>query len=294
MIVVFGSVNADFVVAVPTLPLPGETVMGSGHAVGPGGKGANQALSAKRALVGARSNIEVHFVGAVGEDQLAEVALSQLSARGVVLDVARFDDVPTGAAFINVDAKGENSIALSPGTNALVAADQLDALELTSETMLICQREVPMEQIALALGKVKAAGGVTVFNVAPAGPVSKEVLKLIDHLVVNEIELNEIAARFNLQGAPHFLGQALADISGGKVVVTLGGVGAIGCTSRETINIEAVPVEVVDTTGAGDAFVGAYAAAIHRAMGFEMALESGVMAGSEACTWMGAQPPMAG
>lgn len=292
MIVVFGSVNADFVVKVPSLPLPGETVLGTGHTVGPGGKGANQALSARRALDKVGAATEVTFVGAVGRDELAEVALSQLIAHGVNLSVARFADTPTGAAFISVDDKGENCIALSPGTNALVAADQLDGLDLSADTLLICQREVPMGQIAVALDKVKAVGGTTVFNVAPAGALEEDVLKLVDHLVVNEIELNEIGARFDLSGSPQVLGEALARLSGGKVVVTLGSAGAIGSDSQGTIVVETVPVAVVDTTGAGDAFVGAYAAAVRRGLSYKEALETGVLAGSEACTWMGAQPPM--
>lgn len=290
MIVVFGSVNADFVVEVPTLPLPGETVLGSGHTVGPGGKGANQALSAKRAMAAARADSDVHFVGAVGRDQLADVALAQLIKRDVSLTVERCDDVPTGAAFISVDARGENCIALSPGANALVNADQLAALPLNTDTVLICQREVPMAQVVTALKMVKATGGTTIFNVAPAGPVSRDILALVDHLVVNEIELGEIASGFELRGDASFLGQSLAALSGGHVVVTLGAKGAIVCGEFDTVEAKAVPVDVVDTTGAGDAFVGAYGAAICRGIERGMALEIGVMAGSEACTWMGAQP----
>ncbi|MGH6781802.1 MAG: PfkB family carbohydrate kinase, partial [Sphingomonadaceae bacterium] len=182
MITVFGSLNVDLVTPVERLPGAGETVMGPGYALHPGGKGANQALAARRA------GAEVVLAGAVGRDAFAEVALSLLAADGV--DLARVERVeaPTGAAFIAVDAAGANQIVVAAGANAHARADGLQDLPLGKRNILLLQREVPEEACIAAARLAKQAGGRVILNLAPAGSPAPELLDCLDMLIVNEHE----------------------------------------------------------------------------------------------------------
>ncbi|WP_460448162.1 ribokinase [Alsobacter sp. SYSU BS001988] len=284
MIVTFGSVNVDFVTRVERIPSPGETVMGPDYAVIPGGKGANQALAARRA------GAEVALVGAVGQDPFAAIALSLLRRDGVDLSRAAAVDAPTGAAFIAVSAAGENAIVVAAGANARVVASQMDGLPLGAGDTLLLQREVPEEEVLKAARAAKRAGARVILNAAPAGEVSRELLDALDILVVNEHEVAIVAAGLGLAGGPDDLARQIDADHGVATIVTLGGEGAVGWTGGVRRSAPALPVEVVDTTAAGDTFCGAFAAAMDQGLGFTTALARAAAAGSLACATAGAQP----
>jgi len=285
MIVVFGSLNADLVTRVGHIPAPGETVIGPGYAVHPGGKGANQALAAARA--GAR----VIMAGAVGHDGLAKAALGLLSAEGVDLSlVARLDE-PTGAAFITVDAAGENAIVVAAGANGHARAETLAGIAWEDGAILLLQREVPEAECIAAARIAKAHGARVMLNLAPAGRPDPELVALLDILVMNEHEARVMADALGIaEGNPDAIARVIDARHGIAAIVTLGAEGLVAWTGGVRRTMPAPPVAVVDTTAAGDTFCGAFAAALAGGYGFTGALQRGVAAGSLACTKAGAQP----
>ncbi|HYD44005.1 MAG TPA: ribokinase [Phenylobacterium sp.] len=267
-IVVAGSVNLDFVAAAARLPAPGETVTGASFARHPGGKGANQALAAQR--LGA----EVVFIGRVGIDPFAGEALALLRAEGVDLSLCEADpDASTGVALISVASSGENQIVVASGANAALTPDRLPPLP---DGALICQLELPLETVVKAVGEAR---GFVAVNLAPAVGVPERLLARADLLIVNEVE----AA---------FYGEALHR-AGGLVATTLGARGARLTRGGTEIAVAAPPgVEVVDATGAGDAFVAALAVALLESRSPDAALAFACAAGALAATAAGAQPSL--
>lgn len=264
-ITVVGSVNLDLVATAATLPAPGETVTGATLARHPGGKGANQALAARR--LGA----EVRLVARVGADAMADEALALLRRDGVDLAGCVADpSAPTGVALIAVDAKGENLIVVAPGANAGFAPAGLGA---AVEDALICQLELPIATVALA---VASARGFVAVNLAPAAEVPPEVFDRADLIVVNEAE----AA---------FYGERLHSTHG-LVAVTLGARGA-RLYRGGAIVAEAAPppVVAVDSTGAGDAFVAGLTVALLEGREPNAALTFACAAGALTATRPGAQ-----
>jgi ribokinase len=267
-VTVLGSVNLDLVVRLPRLPAPGETVTGGEFGRHPGGKGANQALAARR--LGANVNL----VAAVGDDELATAALALLRAEGVGLDNCRtVPNSPTGVAVILVGSGGENLIGVAPGANALLAADSLD---LDPTGPVICQLEIPIETVSQA---ATATSGFFCVNAAPAREVPVEVWHRADVVVVNETERD------------HY-GNALDDCRG-LVVVTMGKSGAMALRSGRGVAQATPPqVKAIDTVGAGDAFVAALAVSLLEDLGLQTALEKACAAGALATTRVGAQPSL--
>jgi ribokinase len=287
MIVVFGSINLDLVTRVENIPGPGETTLGGDYATSPGGKGANQALAARRA--GAR----VVMVGAVGKDSFAAEALALLKADGVDLSATREVAAPTGAAFIAVDAHGENAIVVASGANRLAVAKQLEALALGATDTLVLQRETPPPEVEAAAIHAKAKGARVILNLAPAGPPGEKLLAALDILVVNEHEALTLGAALKLTThEPEEVASYVDRTLGLACIVTLGPAGAVGYAKGVCFAAPAPKVDVVDTTGAGDTFVGAFAAALDSGTSFETAMKRGLAAGSLACTKPGAQPSM--
>jgi ribokinase len=267
-ITVVGSVNLDLVATAASLPAPGETVTGATLARHPGGKGANQALAARR--LGA----EVRLVARVGTDSMADEALALLRQDGVDLAGCVADpSTPTGVALIAVDAKGENLIVVAPGANAGFAPADLGA---PVEDALICQLELPIVTVAQA---VASARGFVAVNLAPAAEVPPVVLERADLIVVNEAEAAFYGDR--LHGAR------------GMVAVTRGARGA-GLYRNGALIAEAVPPPVVaiDSTGAGDAFVAALTVALLEGQEPEAALAFACAAGALTATRPGAQPSL--
>ena len=285
MIIVFGSLNVDLVTPVERLPGVGETVLGPGYALHPGGKGANQALAARRA------GAEVTMVGAVGRDGFAEIALRLLSEDGVDLSHVARVEAPTGAAFIAVDAAGSNQIVVAAGANALARADAAEALNPGEGDLLLLQREVPEGECLRAARAMRAGGGRVILNLAPAGEPAPELLALTDILIVNEHEALILAGSLGwMETEPDAIAQRIDGERGIACIVTLGAAGAVGWHGGVRRLLEAPSVEALDTVAAGDSFVGAFAAALQAGFGFSGALQRGLAAGSLACTIAGAQP----
>lgn len=267
-ITVVGSINLDFVASAPSLPAPGETVTGATLARHPGGKGANQALAARR--LGA----EVVMLGAVGAGALSDEALALLTSGGVDLSNLLEDpDRPTGVALIAVDPTGENQIVVAAGANYGVTPADLPP---RIETPLIVQLELPVETVEAAVGR---ATDFVCVNLAPAQPVSEALMRRADLIVVNETE----AA---------FYGDALHH-GGGRVVITRGARGAALYEGGAQVAEAAPPaVTAVDATGAGDAFVGAITVALLEGMEGDAALRFACAVGALAATRPGAQPSL--
>jgi ribokinase len=280
MIVVFGSLNVDFVTRVARLPGEGETVAGGDYAVLPGGKGANQALAARRA------GAAVALVGAVGDDAFAPLALAELRKADVDLTRVRRVASPTGAAFVAVDPSGRNQIVVASGANAHARAADLEAVDAPAGILLV-QRETPAAEVAAALRWARKRGLRTIVNAAPSAGFAAELLELTDYLIVNAHEIADVAK--SREAAPEAAARALARARATTIVLTLGADGALLAHGAAVARAEALPVRVADTTGAGDAFCGAFAAALDRGDAPEAALAFACAAGSLACETPGAQ-----
>jgi len=296
VIVVFGSVNIDLVLRVEALPRPGETVLTPAYAAVPGGKGANQAVAAARAGAGVR------MIGCVGRDGFAEPALAGLRAAGVDLAGVERVAAATACAMVCVDPEGRNQIAVASGANRETRADQLDAAMLDASATLVLQLEIDPEANWEAVRRAHGAGARIILNGAPAAPVPAEILRRIDDLVMNEIEA-PMLARAILPGGggtgddpgddPIAAARALAQAFDLAAIVTLGDAGAVAFEHGAWLAIGALDARVVDTTGAGDAFTGALAAALDEGRELADALRRASVAGGLACETVGAQPSLA-
>jgi ribokinase len=277
MIVVFGSINVDLIVPVPRLPRPGETVLGGDYALLPGGKGANQALAARRA------GAEVVLAGAVGADSFADAALDRLRGEGVDTRFVRVVEQPTGCAAIMVSSEGENMIAVAPGANASARSCQLPDDLLGAGTTLVAQMEVPPGETAQLIRRLRMRGGYSLLNLAPALPIDAALWTEIDLVVANKGEA--AATGSDPEGLARRLRQGL--------VVTRGAAGAVAIL-RDGTRIEVPPlaIEPVDTTGAGDTFVGVLAAALDLGSTLEIGLRRATAAAGLACLARGAQTAM--
>ena len=290
-VIVFGSTNVDIALPVVELPRPGETVLTASYRAVPGGKGCNQAVAA--AKLGKAFDVPVQMVGAVGQDAWASIPLDAMTAVGIdVRDVMRLPQ-PTALAAVMVATSGENSIVVASGANFHVRAEQL--ARMTHGDVLVCQMEVLAEETAAALLKAKADGATTVLNLAPYGKLPVEARGAVDYWVVNELEGNALATELGLRGGiaeiePVAAARALAEPLAANVVLTLGSHGAVAATSvGETWRVPTLTVDAVDTTGAGDAFVGGLAVALADEQSVPDALRSASAAGGLACTGFGAQ-----
>jgi ribokinase len=287
MIVVFGSINIDLVVPVERLPRPGETVLGPHYTLVPGGKGANQALAA------ARAGGAVHMIGRVGRDGFAELALAELKAAGIDLSSLERDELPTGCALIPVDRQGGNLIIVASGANRAAAQRQVPDALLGPETVVMLQMEVPLDENWRLVERAKRRGARIVLNCAPAAPVPRATLAALDWLVVNESEAELLAHDLSLSATDaRSAGDAIAKTAGATVIVTLGGEGAVAFAGADIWTIGTLPITPVDTTAAGDAFVGAFAAAVDGGADLPTALHRASVGGGLACTVAGAQPSL--
>jgi len=283
VIVVLGSINLDLVARVAHLPRPGETAVGRSFASQPGGKGANQALAARRA--GAKAAL----FGCVGRDAFAMPALALLREGDVAIDGVREVDDATGVALIHVEDSGENAITVVAGANASASANQVPDEFLDSNTTVLLQFETPpAESLALAM-RARSRGARVVLNTAPALRPDRAWLSAIDVLVANEHEAAALARAFSLPARPQAFATAMAQDNRVTTIVTLGARGALAFTPAERLDVPALAVEAVDSVGAGDAFVGVLAAALDRRAPLSEALVRATVAGSLACTRAGAQ-----
>ncbi|MGD8194253.1 ribokinase [Herbiconiux sp. P18] len=267
-VLVLGSLNIDSTVEVERHPRPGETLLGGDLVEHFGGKGANQAVAAARA--GAR----VGFVGRVGDDAAGDSYLRRLAEFDIdTTHVARTAGVSTGHAAIAVDARGENTIIVSPGANARVAVADLAPLHsLAPGDVLLVSLEVSLEVVAEAVRLAAARGARVILNLAPYATLPADVLDLADPVVVNEHENEQLAADGR---EPR------------SVLVTLGSRGS----RWGDVEVAAAPVAaVVDTTGAGDCYCGTLAAALAAGLEAEPAMQAASAAAAASVSWVGAQP----
>ncbi|ODT76779.1 MAG: ribokinase [Pelagibacterium sp. SCN 64-44] len=284
MITVFGSTNLDQIGTVTRLPRPGETVAGGTFSMAPGGKGANQALAARRA------GAEVRHVSAVGDDAFADLALDLLEAGGVDLGRLRRTEAATGIAMIFVDAAGENVIAILPGANGTIGPEDAERslADLGAGDILLVQQEVPQAATRRALDIARDKGARSVLNTAPYLPDTAELAPLADIVVANETEFSLLSGRPIAE-----LDAAMADWvarTGRTIVVTLGPDGARAMTPDGPLSVPAHKVDPLDTVGAGDTFCGYLAAALDAGHDLETAMRRAAIAGSLACLKAGAQP----
>lgn len=298
-VVVVGSLNMDLRVRVPRLPRPGETVPGGDLERGAGGKGANQAVAARRL------GVRTAMVGRVGDDEFGAQLSAALAEAGV--DVAGVSTVPgpTGTALILVDPAGENIITSSPGANARLRPDGLAALagQLDTAGVLLLQLEVPIETSTAAARLARAAGVPVVLNAAPLPTTVDERLRgligLADLLVVNETEaagLVGAATTEPVEADPHAYVLALRRLGPTEVVVTLGAEGAVlAGVGGGTRHVPAFRIEVADAVGAGDAFCAELAVArVTGVRALEIAVRRACAAGALAATRPGAQHALPG
>ncbi|MFI7646568.1 ribokinase [Micromonospora sp. NPDC049460] len=249
-VVVVGSANMDLVGTAPALPRPGETLLGTGFVMVPGGKGANQAIAA------ARAGASCAFLGAIGSDAFGVTLRARITAAGVDTDQLRTTYGTSGVALVMVNAEGENAILVTPGANAsMTHLTDPELAAVRSADVLLAQLEIPVGTVTRAAVVARAAGSRVVLNAAPAVPVPPELLAATDLLVVNETEAQALTGRGRDDPS------ALLDLVP-RVVLTLGAQGAwYGDRDGTAVHVPAVKVDVVDSTATGDAFTAALAVA---------------------------------
>ncbi|MFC5759908.1 ribokinase [Rhizobium sp. GCM10022189] len=287
MITVFGSINMDLIATTERLPKPGETVAGNSFATAAGGKGANQALAARRA------GRYVHMAGAVGKDAFAEGALELLDAAGTDLSRVSHVEGPTGTALILVGGDGENMIAVIPGANGKVSGDNAEAAvnAMDQGDILMLQLEVPVEAVERALAASRARGITSILNLAPLIPDAPRLGRLADIVIANETEFERLAGQENMSAGDREAAlERLHAQTGQTLIVTLGGDGVIAIRDGQISRAQGLVIEPVDTVGAGDTFCGYFAASLDEGLDFGSALRRAAVAGSLACLKPGAQP----
>jgi len=284
-IVVVGSLNMDLVVRAPRHPHVGETIIGSDFGTYPGGKGANQAVAA------ARMGGAVKMVGRVGHDDFGQALLRNVSDNGVdTTFILRDPHAATGVALITVDDAGQNTIVVASGANARLTPEDVARAESVFEgaSVLMLQLETPLLAISRAIEIAQHHGLRVVLNPAPAQKIDAGLLAAVDYLIPNQTELALLAGVQPLE-------EAVAVLQGWGVpnlIVTLGEQGVLIAQGERQTHLPAHPVEVVDTTAAGDAFVGAFAVALTQGLSTQESAAWGNAAGALAVTRPGAQPSL--
>jgi ribokinase len=289
-VVVAGSINMDVVATADRHPRVGETVPGKQVLYFPGGKGANQAVAA--AKLGAATAL----IGRLGADAFGRELRAFLATQGVDLSQVRESaEAHTGTAIITL-ANADNTIVVVPGANALVSADDVAAAELAQGDIAVSQFEVPLSTIAAFFRRARAAGATTILNPAPARAIDGELLELVDILVLNETELGSLTKRelHDTDDMVRFVDAArsLRASNDRTICVTLGKRGVLAVAHGEPVMVPGRDVTAIDTTGAGDCFVGALAARLANGASLRDALGYANIAASICVQRMGAAPSM--
>jgi ribokinase len=283
-IVVIGSINHDLTVVAARHPRPGETVLGTSHYSGGGGKGANQAVAA------ARLGAAVTMVGRVGDDEYGTTLIEGLNSEGVDTSQVGVDlSSPTGLAVITVDEQAENTIVVSPGANMKLRPGHLDQELIAGASVVLSQLEVPVDTVTYA---ARLSTGTFVLNPAPGRALPEELLDRVGVLIPNRSELGALTGRREPETIAEVADAAGALRVAGSVVVTLGSDGALLVQDDDVVVVPAPPVAAVDPTGAGDAFCGAMAHGLSASMDLEESVRRAVVAGALATTRPGAQSAM--
>lgn len=291
-IVVLGSINMDLVIGAERAPESGETLYGSNFQTIPGGKGANQAVAI------ARQGVNINMIGRVGNDVLGDILIEKLAENNVgVSHIKKDDSVSTGIALIVVEKNGQNRIIVVAGANGQVNYKDIDEVEDLFENCdyLVLQLETPLPTVVYAINKAKSKKIYTVLNAAPAPilPFDMTILRKIDYLIVNESEAQVISGReVKDQKSAFEVAKTLQEETKGTIILTLGEQGAVTADGKEVWHTPAIKVDVVDTTAAGDAFVGGLVVALHEGNTHKEAVRYACTAGSLAVTKFGAQPSL--
>lgn len=277
----------DLVVTVPRHPQPGESILGGNYAIYPGGKGANQAVAA------ARAGGHVRMVGLVGDDDFGVQLRANLEASNIDISQVSVVPRPSGVALITVDAQGENTIVASLGANSLLLPDRIPLDVLVTAKIVLMQLEMPLETVQFVTETAATAGIPVLLNAAPIEPLPDRLLRGINYLIVNESEatvLSEVSIRTKDDAL--IAAQRLRQRGIQTAIATLGNQGVIWSGPTGEGYLPAHKVDVVDTTAAGDAFCGGFAACLAEGMPLEAALKFANAAGAIAVTRQGAQPSL--
>ena len=279
-VIVFGSLNMDLMVRVEKNPRSGETLRGLGFLTNPGGKGANQAVAC------ARQGATVSMVGCVGNDSFGETLRTALAADGIDVSNVRAAEVSTGVAIVTVDAQGENSITIIPGANEFVKAKP----EELAGQFLLLQCEVPMGEVVEAARLMRTRGATVVLNPAPVCQLPDELWSLVNIIVMNEIEASELSGVcVNDPESAAVAASAILKRGPTTAMVTLGSQGVLLADGDYRRHFPARQVTVVDTTAAGDTFIGAMCAARAAGKSMSEAVIRGIDAATICVTRPGAQ-----
>jgi ribokinase len=291
-IVVIGSLNMDFVLAVEHLPRPGETILGHGFRTIPGGKGANQAYAAAKL---SRYGTVVRMIGRIGVDSFGKALKDNLAGVGVdVRAVMETDSEASGVACIHVDDAGQNSITVAPGANGVLSAADIDSERsaLDGARCVLLQLEIPMQAVAEGLREARRVGAIGILDPAPARALSQDILELVDIATPNENEACVLAGVPPRRVSPAdaiALGNKIRDLGVRAVVVKLGDQGCVYCGADSTFAVPPFGVRAVDSTAAGDTFNAGLAVALVEGMAIEQALRFASAAAAISVTRAGAQ-----
>lgn len=290
VITVVGSFAVGMTLRTIRMPIFGETLIGSDFDMGPGGKGSNQAVGTAR--LGANS----YFAGIIGNDKLGEIATDLYAQEGVQTDyLVKTDKAATGVGFIILNHQGENGIILDMGANKLMDATLVDRVEaqIARSDVVMSVLELPVDAAARAMALGKKHGVLTILNPAPATELSDDILKTVDYLTPNETELRILMGLAPNDPTPTIeLARELRARGVGNLIVTMGEEGALVLTDDGQTTVPRVPVEVVDTTGAGDAFNSGLAVALAEGRGLVDAVRLAARCGALACTRLGVVPSL--
>ena len=287
-ILVIGSLNADLVVRSPRFPSPGETIQGENLVTIPGGKGANQAVAA------ARLGAQVAMIGRVGTDTFGSMLINNLKQNKVNADrVIKDGSSATGTAVIVVDSQGQNSIILSPGANGKVTPSDINPGSFSSSSLLLLQLEIPIETVIHSANLAREKGLLVLLNPAPAHDLPDDLLKTADYILPNETELGLLTGKpvkdLAMVGAA---GLSLLARGAKNIIATLGAQGALIVNKDGVKLIPSFKVNIVDTTAAGDAFIGGLAVGLLNGKSLEDAVQYACACGALAVTKFGAQPSL--
>lgn len=297
-ILVVGSLNADLVVRAPRFPQPGETISGEDLQVIPGGKGANQAVAA------ARLGANVSMLGRVGKDNFGDFLLDNLKRNNVDVSRVLRGDSSSGTAIIVVDANGQNSIVLSPGANGSVTSADVDSASFIHHNLILLQLEIPTSTVLRAAQRAKEMDMHVILNPAPAKEIPDELIALADYIIPNETELSLLTGQtVNDMPSAEKAARQLLERGSKNVIVTMGSKGALIVNNELSKQVETFKVEVVDTTAAGDAFIGGFATKLlesasllanpqEQALALQNAVRYACACGALAVTKFGAQPSL--
>ena len=283
MILVFGSINADFFLNVKSLPRPGETVLCPSYTFYPGGKGANQAVAA------ARLGAEVMFAGSVGKDLYGAQVLKSLREVGINLNRVNSKGTTTGTAFVVVEEDGENQIVVASGANLETCSNQIKDSDLSLCTHIVLQLEVPIKEIEDIIFRAKAAGCKIILNYAPANVIQPTAIERCDYLIMNEIEANSL---FGQKKEVEEYAIKFSERFDAECIITLGPKGSLLANREGLYKIDALKVEAIDTVGAGDMFVGAFSAGLFKGECTTSSLQRATVASGLTCKFNGAQPSL--